>query len=116
MSLWQQLQEKDIAISKFHGKACGQQLRLGDKGRQGIRGSLCVFGVPEVIPGAVNVKVLAVCNDQMEIKPKLTIEDTDIVYRVVKPQLFPPNSVDAESEDAAEISATTKATPRVSQI
>ena len=114
MSLWQQLQEKDIAIAKFHGKACDLQFRLGDNGKQGIRGSLCIFGVPEVIPGTVDVKVLAVCNDQMTIKPK--IDDIDIVYRVVKPQLFPPNSVDAESEDAAESSATTRTTPNVNQI
>ena len=108
-SLQHQLQE--IAISNLQSKVWGMELRLDDLEQQGRRGSVCVFGIPEVIPGTMDDKVLVVCNDQMKVRSKLTLEDLEVVHRVGKPPSSPSNPDDAES-DVTESSDTTTTKPR----
>ena len=106
-SLQQQLQEKDIAISNLQSKVCGMELRLDDLEQLGRQGSMRVFGIPEVTPGTVDDKVSAVCNDQMKVKLKLTIEDLEVVHRVGKPPPSPSNPDDTKSDVTESSDATT---------
>ena len=110
-SLQKQMQEKDLVITNLQTKVSDLEISLDDQEQQGRRGSMRLFGVPEVTSGTLDDKVLAVCNGLMKVCPKLTIEDLEVVHRVGKP---PPSTSDTHDDhgDADQNAALDHTPPR----
>ena len=92
-SLEKRMDEKDNKIAALEQNISEMDLRLDDLEQQGRRGSMRVFGIPEVTPGSVDAKVLALCNGQMGMSPPLVLEDLEVVHRLGK---FSPGTQNAD--------------------
>ena len=94
-SLQGQLKAKDAHIADLQKKVDDLELQVDGLEQQGRRGSMRIFGIPEDTPGAVDDKVLTLCNDHIKVSPKLILDDLEVVHRLGKP---PP--ADGQSNDA----------------
>ena len=84
-SLQGQLKAKDAHIADLQKKVDDLELQVEGLEQQGRRGSMRIFGIPEDTPGTLDDKVLALCNDHIKVRPKLVLEDLEVVHRLGKP-------------------------------
>ena len=84
-SLQGQLKAKDAHITDLQKKVDDLELQVDGLEQQGRRGSMRIFGIPEDTPGTLDDKVLTLCNDHIRVRPKLVLEDLEVVHRLGKP-------------------------------
>ena len=72
------------AIKKLTKQHQDLEARIDDLEQHGPRGSICVFGVPEDFPGTTDDKILSICNENLKLDPKLSIEDIEVSHRLGK--------------------------------
>ena len=76
------------------------QIRYDDLEKQGRKGSVRVFGVPEITTGTADTKILDIINKQMKLEPPIFIEDLEVTHRLGKPPPTPDESEQHSSEKA----------------
>ena len=60
------------------------EARIDDLEQHGRRGSECVFGVPEDMPGSTDDKVLPIRNTSLKLDPKQTMDDIEVSHHLDK--------------------------------
>ena len=83
-SLRRQLEAKDEAIKKLTKQNQNLEARIDDLEQHGRLGSIRVFGVPEDLPGTTDDKILSICNENLKLDPKLSIEDIEVSHHLGK--------------------------------
>ena len=77
-----QLEAKDEATKKLTKQNQDLEARIDDLEQHGHRGSIRVFGVLEDLPGTTDDKILSICNENLQLDPKLSIEDIEVSHRL----------------------------------
>ena len=88
------------------------QIKFDDFEQHGLIGSIRIFGLPEETSGTVDEKVLELCSDQMNVRPKLVLEDIMVVHSLGKPPPQPePSEEAAGTEGGAAPAAQVRPRP-----
>ena len=84
-SLKQQLLEKDTIINQLQHKCEYLESKMDDREQWGRWGSMRIQGLPEQGTGKVEEKILALCNEALELQPPLQLEDIKVTHRLPRP-------------------------------
>lgn len=83
-SLKHQLQAKDVTIHALQGDVGKLTSKVEDLEQYSRRASMRVFGLPEDSHGSLEDKLLSLFNDELQMSPKMTVDEMEVVHRVQK--------------------------------
>ena len=76
------LRRRDQEVLSLRQEVSDLRSHQEDLEQHSRRASVRVFGIPEINPGSTDEKLLDICNNVMQLKPPLGIEEIEVSHRV----------------------------------
>ena len=96
-SLQSSIKWKDEEIEGLRREVIDLKARADDLEQHSRRASIRVFEIPEDTPGTTDQKLLHLCNQAMQLKPPLTLEEIEVSHRVGRIEAASLQSTDGET-------------------